>query len=312
MADRLREDGSRDTMMRPNQLMLLSIPFDDFVPPAVQAQVLKKAIPALLYPYGIASLGQDEAWFHPRHENPAFHHKDAAYHQGTVWGWNAGFTVTGLNKFGYQDLSWKLSKNLGQQILGLGTLGTMSELLDALPQDDGKLKPSGTYAQSWSVAEYARNAYQDYVGFRPNLLENTLAFTPALPSAWTRFDAVLPFGRGDTLDVVFQRDGKNERWTFLLKGKEPRKATMNFLNPGKGRSSVAFDLMPGTPSTLLIEGGTASMAGKPLRVLATQASFGRAIGPLHFQTPKRYRAADFPMLQSKDVLKGIVERSEYR
>jgi glycogen debranching enzyme len=312
MADRLRDDGSRDTKVRPNQLMLLSIPFDDFVPASVQAQVLKKAVPELLYPYGIASLSQNDAYFHPRHENPEFHHKDAAYHQGTVWGWNAGFTVTGLNKFGYQDLSWQLTKNLGQQILGLGTLGTMSELLDALPGENGKPHPSGTFAQSWSVAEYARNGYQDYVGFRPNLLENSLAFTPAIPAAWTRFEAVLPFGRGEKIEVVFQRVGRDERWTFELKGKQPRKATMNFLNPDKGRSGVAFDLVPGAPATLVIEGGAASMAGKPLKILATQAPYAKTIGALHFQTPKRYRAADFPMLQSKDVLKGIVERNEYR
>ena len=133
MADRLRDDASRDTKVRPNQLMLVSIPFDDFVPLDVQAKVTRNAVSQLLYPYGIASLSQDDPYFHPRHENPAFHHKDAAYHQGTIWGWNAGFTVTALNKFGYQDLSWPLTQNLGRQILGLGTLGTMSELLDALP-----------------------------------------------------------------------------------------------------------------------------------------------------------------------------------
>ncbi|QNB01142.1 amylo-alpha-1,6-glucosidase [Massilia sp. Se16.2.3] len=153
MADRLRQDGSRDVKVRPNQLMLASIPFDDFVPPAVQARVTRNAVSQLLYPYGIASLSQDDPTFHPRHENPAFHHKDAAYHNGTIWGWNAGFTVTALNRFGYQDMGWALTQNLGRQILGLGTLGTlgsMSENLDALPHEGGRLQPTGTFAQSWA------------------------------------------------------------------------------------------------------------------------------------------------------------------
>ncbi len=312
MADRLRGDASRDTRVRPNQLMLVSIPFADFVPPRVQARVTRNAVSELLYPYGIASLSQDDPYFHPRHENPDFHHKDAAYHQGTIWGWNAGFTVTALNKFGYQDLAWKLSQNLGQQILGLGTLGNMSELLDALPADDGKLTPSGTYAQSWSVAEYARNGYQDYVGFRPRLLDNTLAFVPAIPAAWSDFYADLPFGADERIEVDFQRVGKQQQWTLRLHGAAPRKLAFSILNDDKSRSQLAFGLAPGQAATLVTGGGKATVNGKPLALRAQQASYAADIGDLVFQTPKRYRAGDFPMLESKDVLKGIVERKEYR
>lgn len=308
MADRLRDDGSRDTKVRPNQLMLVSVPFDDFVPPAVQAAVTRNAVSQLLYPYGIASLSQDDVYFHPRHENPDFHHKDAAYHQGTIWGWNAGYTVTALNKFGYQDLAWPLAQNLGRQILGLGTLGNMSELLDALPHEGGKLKPSGTYAQSWSVAEYARNGYQDFVGFKPNLLDNTLAFSPAIPSAWSHFDAVLPFGAGQEISVKYTRSG--QRWQLRLTGSQPRKVTFNFLNRDKSRSLVGFTLAPGRAAILRLD--RATLDGKPLRRARQQASFEGAIGALHFVTPRAYRPQDFPMLQAKDVLKGIVERNEYK
>jgi glycogen debranching enzyme len=307
MADRLREDGGRDTKVRPNQLMLVSIPFDDFVPPAVQARVTRNAVSELLYPYGIASLSQDDPYFHPRHENPAFHHKDAAYHQGTIWGWNAGFTVTALNKFGYQDLAWPLTQNLGRQILGLGTLGTMSELLDALPDANGKLKPSGTYAQSWSVAEYARNGYQDYVGFRPDLPANTLAFNPAIPAAWTSFYALLPFGAGEAVEVDFKR----QRWTFRLKG-PPRTVRFSFLNPDKSRSQVAFTLTPAIPVKLTIGNRKASLDGRALPVHSAQTSWAAIIGKLGFRTPAPYNPANFPMLRSKDVLKGIIERGEYR
>ena len=312
MADRLREDASRDIKVRPNQLMLVSIPFDDFVPPAVQARVLRNAVSELLYPYGIASLSQNDPYFHPRHENPDFHHKDASYHQGTIWGWNAGYTVTALGKFGYQDLAWALAQNLGRQILGLGTLGNMSELLDALPHEGGKLKPSGTYAQSWSVAEYARNGYQDFVGFRPNLLENTLAFTPAIPAQWSHFEAVLPFGDGESIAAHFKRRGPAQRWSLRLAGKAARTIAFSFINADKSRSLASFTLAPGQAAVLELRAGRASLDGTALKAAPHQASFARAIGPLRFQTPRQYRAGDFPMLQSKDVLKGIVERDEYR
>jgi glycogen debranching enzyme len=312
MADRVREDGSRDIKVRPNQLMLASIPFDDFVPPAVQAKVTKNAVSRLLYPYGIASLSQDDPYFHPRHENPEFHHKDAAYHQGTIWGWNAGFTVTALDKFGYQDLAWRLTQNLGDQILHLGTLGNMSELLDALPHDGGRLKPSGTFAQSWSVAEYARNGYQDYVGFRPDLVEGTLAFIPAIPSAWTGFSAALPFGRDESIDVHFARAGKAERWTFRLGGATARRLRFTFLKPDKSRSRVEFDLRPGQASTLEIKAGRASLDRHALAATPAMASYASTIGQLRFVTPKPYRPGAFPMLRSKDVLKSIIEHNEYR
>jgi glycogen debranching enzyme len=312
MADRLREDGSRDTKVRPNQLMLASIPFDDFVPPRVAAKVTRNAVSQLLYPYGIASLSQDDPYFHPRHENPAFHHKDAAYHQGTVWGWNAGFTVTALDKFGYQDLAWQLTRNLGGQILGLGTLGNMSELLDALPHEDGQLKPSGTFAQSWSVAEYARNGYQDYVGFHPDLVDGVLAFTPAIPSQWSSFAAVLPFGRGESLDIDFGRAAGEERWTLRLHGPAARRTGFTFLKPDKSRSRVEFDLAPGKAVLLQLGAGRALVDGHAVAAPPVQASNAAVIGALHFVTPKAYRPQAFPVLRGKDVLKGIIERTQYR
>jgi glycogen debranching enzyme len=308
MADRLRADASRDTKVRPNQLMLVSIPFDDFVAPEVQAKVTRNAVSQLLYPYGIASLSQDDPYFHPRHENRSFHHKDAAYHQGTVWGWNAGFTVTALNKFGYQDLSWRLAKNLGRQILGLGTLGNMSELLDALPP----LKPSGTYAQSWSVAEYARNAYQDFVGFRPNLPDNTLGFVPAIPEAWKFFEAELPYGANEALTVAYRKlPGKSE-WTLTVRGQQPRTIQFDWLQPDGSRARSSFEAQPGQARRLVFSRAGAALDGKRLSSAAVLASYKDTIGKLDFVRPKPYRAADFPMLRGKDVLKGIVERKEYQ
>lgn len=312
MADRLRADGSRDLKVRPNQLMLAAIPFDDFIPGAVQARVTKNAVSQLLYPYGIASLSQDDPYFHPRHENPAFHHKDAAYHNGTIWGWNAGFTVTALNRFGYQDLSWQLTQNLGRQILGLGTLGSMSENLDALPHEDGRLQPSGTFAQSWSVAEYARNGYQDYVGFKPDLPADTLVFEPALPAAWTRFGALLPFGMGEEVGVEFVRARAGERWTFTLRGTRARTLRMAWLNPDKSRSLTSFTLVPGKAVTLALGTRRATLDGRTLAVGEARPSYAGTIGRLRFVTPRPYRSEDFPVLRSQDALRGIIERHEYR
>lgn len=348
MADRLRADGSADRRVRPNQLMLVSIPFDDFIAPAVQAQIIKNANDALLYPYGITSLSDRDAYFHPRHENPAYHHKDAAYHQGTIWGWNAGFTVTALDKFGYQDHAYALSKNLGRQILGIGpegahaTLGSMSELLDAVPADDGTLKPSGTYAQSWSVAEYARNGFQDYLGFRPDLTAGRLRFVPALPAAWTSLYAQLPFGAGESLEVRYRRgadadadatadtkaatDPQARSWRLLLAGAVPRTVSVDLLDQARRRLRVEFVLAPGKQAVLTIDGGRSCRAGAPARQAAlcvaldgqplatrvVQQAQTAILGTLRFRTPPAYVPADFPMLRSRDALKNIILEGRYQ
>ncbi len=319
MADRLRLDGSRDLKLRPNQLMLVSVPVDPFKPfvaPDVEARVLKKAVTGLLFPYGIASLDPASEYFHPHHVNDAYHHKDAAYHNGTIWGWNAGFTVTALAKYGQQDLAWQLSRNLGEQILGRnlnGTLGTMSELLDALPGKDGRPAPSGTFAQSWSVAEFARNAYQDYLGFRPDLLRGELHFTPALPAAWKRFDALLPYGDGASLQVQGRlQAGKTWHWTLELKGSnQPQQLVFEALDAKQARQRSEFRLQPGQPAQLLISADQLKLNGKALPRQSVMPSQQALLKGLGFAKPPA-EASPFPMTRGKDQLKDLILRGEFR
>ena len=319
MADRLRADGSRDMKVRPNQLMLISVPIDPFKPlvaPEVEAKVLGNTVAKLLFPYGIASLDPASEYFHPHHVNDAYHHKDAAYHNGTIWGWNAGFTVTALSKFGQQDLAWQLTRNLGEQILGRnlnGTLGTMSELLDALPGPNGRPVPSGTFAQSWSVAEFARNAYQDYLGFRPDLLRGELHFTPALPTAWKHFDARLPFGEGASLQVQGRRqEGKTWHWMLRLHGtSQPQRITFEALDAAQARQRSEFTLQPGQAAQLLISADQIRLNGKVLPRLAVMPSQQVLLKNLGFAMPPAANTR-FPMTQGKGLLQDLIQRGEFR
>ena len=313
MADRLRADGSRDLKVRPNQLMLLSVPFDQFVPPEVEAAVLRNAVGELLFPYGIASLSPNDPYFHPHHVNDAFHHKDAAYHNGTIWGWNAGFTVSALTKFGQQDMAYALSRNLSDQILRLGTLGSMSELLDALPGADGQPHPSGTFSQAWSVAEFERNGFQDYVGFRPDLLHNRLHFVPALPAAWKHFDAVLPFGDGEELLLRAQRHGSIWRWNVTLRGAlVERELVLDFLDQTLARRRSVFKLQPGKTAIIEWKNSSARLDGRAWPSAVVMPSQERVVGSLRFATPPADDANAFPMTRGKNVLHDIVLNGGFR
>ncbi len=205
LADHLSQGDVPDYSVRPNQLMTISIPQKSQLNQNEREQyIVKNAVEMLLFPWGICSLQQEHVDFHPYHDNQAMYHKDAAYHNGTIWGWNAGFTTTALNKFKQQDLSYQLSKNLAKQILTQGCRGTMSENLDAFQEGDRDLVESGTFAQAWSVSEYARNAQQDYLGYCPRLLDKEIHLTPNLPSCWNELVATLPFGKGNQLRLAFE------------------------------------------------------------------------------------------------------------
>lgn len=315
MADRVRVDQSRDTKVRPNQLMLLSIPFEDrLVGPDVEAHVLKNAVSALLYPYGIASLDQTHPYFHPLHDNQAAYPKDAAYHNGTVWGWNAGFTVTALVRYGQVELAYALSQNLADQILGLGTRGAMSELLDAHPNAQGGLTPSGTFAQTWSAAEYARNGLQDYVGFAPDLPAGQLTLSPSIPASWQTFEAEAPFGAAATLSVGFSRP--SGRLSFVLRHDHSAPLTL-VLRPlvGGARYRLAVTLAPNTTRTVVVDaagvgGPTATVDGATVAApTLDQADQDAIIGTLGAIAPNV--DATFPTLEQPNYLQGIIEAGAF-
>ncbi len=307
VADRLRPDRSADLARRPNALMLISVPWSPILDAAAEARLLRDSVEHLLVPYGMASLEPAHPWFHPRHESlrhgqPELHHKDAAYHNGTVWGWNAGFAITALNRHGQQELAWRLTRELSRQILHVGTRGSMSELLDAALGEDGQPVPSGTYAQSWSVAEFTRNAWQDYLGVRPDLLHNTLRFVPALPGVWTDTEARIPFGEGETLGLRIEQVEARQRWRFEGLPRQARRIELDLPRAEGGRVRVGFEL--GSAARELVwDGREARLDDQPLERTEVLASTRGLLQGLDFATPPGAEPARYPMTREVDGLR---------
>lgn len=87
--DHLNADGSADRQLRPNELYAY-----DLLPDSTMADAITRDIwQRLVYPWGVASLDQDDPQFHPYHENWHHYHKDDAYHNGTVWLWLNGMAM---------------------------------------------------------------------------------------------------------------------------------------------------------------------------------------------------------------------------
>jgi hypothetical protein len=137
---------------------------------------------SLVFPYGVLSLSQNDENFHPFHNYPPNYPKDEAYHNGIIWQWNTGPVVQALCGFGMEDTAWILTSELTHQILERGAVGTLAELMDAFPSK-GESEPrlSGTFSQAWSLAEYIRNFYQDYLGVKTDAYLKALYLLPTLP-----------------------------------------------------------------------------------------------------------------------------------
>jgi glycogen debranching enzyme len=144
---RMRDDAS----LRPNQLLAISLPNPVLEPNRWEA-VLRVVTDQLVTPFGLRSLAPGHPHYKPRYDGD-LRARDAAYHQGTVWGWLVGPFVDAWVKVHPDDREGanRLLDGLEEQ-LGKACIGTISEICDAEPP----FAPRGCVAQAWSVAEAIR------------------------------------------------------------------------------------------------------------------------------------------------------------
>ncbi len=143
-------DGD-DPACRPNQVLAIALKHpvlaEDRWGRVVEAVRLR-----LLTPVGLRSLAPGHPDYKPRYFGD-LRARDAAYHQGTVWGWLIGPYVDAWLKVHPDDAAGarRLLEGLAAH-LGEACIGSVSEIFDA----DAPFTPRGCVAQAWSVAETLR------------------------------------------------------------------------------------------------------------------------------------------------------------
>jgi len=144
-------DDRDDRSLRPNQLLALSLPHPVLQPSRWQP-VLRRVADRLVTPFGLRSLAPDHPDYKPRYDGD-LRARDAAYHQGTVWGWLIGPFADAWRRTFPDDRATiaGLVTALGSE-LREACVGTISEIYDAEPP----FTPRGCYEQAWSVAETLR------------------------------------------------------------------------------------------------------------------------------------------------------------
>lgn len=141
---------SVDQDIRPNQIFVLSLPFD-LLNKTQQKKVFKNVKDHLFTPFGLRSLNVDNQSFKPIYGGDQWH-RDTSYHQGTVWSWLLGdYWLAYLKLNNYSDKSKAVVR---QEIATLEThfyehncIHGVSEIFDGEPSHQGR----GTVQQAWSI-----------------------------------------------------------------------------------------------------------------------------------------------------------------
>ncbi len=146
-----------DASLRPNQILAVSLPVSPLTPEQQKA-VVEVCARELLTSHGLRSLAPGEAGY-AGHYGGSPRDRDAAYHQGTVWGWLLGpFALAHYRVYHDREAALRFLEPLGRQIYASG-LGTLSEIFDG----DAPFTPRGCIAQAWTVAEVLR-AWKEIMG----------------------------------------------------------------------------------------------------------------------------------------------------
>ena len=286
--DHLNADGSQDPAIRPNQAFALSIPLrESLISPKTGSAVIREVISELTYPYGVASLSQDDAYFHSYHRDQIYHY-DAAYHNGLCWQWIAGPVTSGMVAMGYERMAFELSRNLADQVLHNGMPGSLAELVIPGSGEEGLPTPSGTYSQAWSVSELVRNFYQDYLGIRPRMLERTVLIAPRLPKQLGDVAARITVGEGEVF--VMRVETSDEMVTFHFEA-ENLKASLDLqiqlLNADYEEYQAILSLQPDQQITVVLadrNNMTLSADGETISMVPTGLKIPKPDTTLNFQT----------------------------
>ena len=149
-SDVLDGPGGHDAALRPNQIFAVSLP-ESALNWEQQRAVVDVCARELLTSFGLRSLGPREPGYRGRYTGGP-QERDAAYHQGTVWGWLLGpFVLAHLRVYQDPAMAASFLKPMLQHV-GTAGVGSASEVFDG----DPPFPPNGCFAQAWSVGETLR------------------------------------------------------------------------------------------------------------------------------------------------------------
>lgn len=158
-------DGDEpDDHIRPNQIYAVSLPFS-LLPEEQEKAVVALVEKELFVGCGLRSLAPDHPNYHGIYCG-ALAKRDAAYHQGTAWGFLLGGFFSAYMKVNHHSSSAAenavhMLEPVRKHLSDSGCIGSISEIFDG----DAPHNPRGCYAQAWSVGEVLRCYCEDILPY---------------------------------------------------------------------------------------------------------------------------------------------------
>ena len=158
-------DGDEpDDHIRPNQIYAVSLPFS-LLPAEQEKAVVALVEKELFVGCGLRSLAPDHPDYHGIYCG-ALAKRDAAYHQGTAWGFLLGGFFSAYMKVNHHSSSAaqnaiRMLEPVRKHLSDSGCIGSISEIFDG----DAPHNPRGCYAQAWSVGEVLRCYCEDILPY---------------------------------------------------------------------------------------------------------------------------------------------------
>lgn len=158
-------DGDEpDDHIRPNQIYAVSLPFS-LLPEEQEKAVVALVENELFVGCGLRSLAPDHPDYHGIYCG-ALAKRDAAYHQGTAWGFLLGGFFSAYMKVNHHSSSAaenavRMLEPVRKHLTDSGCIGSISEIFDG----DAPHNPRGCYAQAWSVGEVLRCYCEDILPY---------------------------------------------------------------------------------------------------------------------------------------------------
>jgi predicted glycogen debranching enzyme len=149
--DVLDTGKGNDDSLRPNQLFAVSLSVEELLNSQQQKAIVDISALKLLTSHGLRSLSEDDPNYHGVYGGDRLQ-RDAAYHQGTVWGWLLGTFIEAHLKVYRDPLQAKSFLTSMIYHLQDSCVGSLSEIFDG----DAPFTPRGAFAQAWTVAEVLR------------------------------------------------------------------------------------------------------------------------------------------------------------
>jgi glycogen debranching enzyme len=163
--DTIRRDGSKDSSIRPNALVLL---LTDAIKDREKAENVLARIEKndITTSWGVRTLSSKDPKYHP-----------SLYHDGAVWPLVTGWCAASEIKYGRKEQALYYIQSMAERILFEN--GMYAETY----RGDRPEPFNSCILQAWSVAMYIYAVRQMMLGMNLNMIENRIYFDPQIPDS---------------------------------------------------------------------------------------------------------------------------------